>query len=378
MNDQDMDDAFDFKGLTLDAPEERLQKAFEQSFHLSSQQAQESAAPPPPLSLTLSEDSKQGVAMENTHGQKAETTATPDNGPWAKIPSPSDVHPFQPGVTAEKLDAMAMDPNHVFKSAPAPFPFTVPPSTTTTTTTSTTTIATDATLGSDVSMVKTENEGATRSVIKENIPEWMLEDPELVAQIGWDIKDTSGPNFTSKDFTLDWANSSDISTMIDSNIMFGFSSYPTYETLPISSVIAEEHYRRSTGDAFNHPVSPTTTGDGFAKYGTGDGMGAVFFGHKSPTNESLLTDPGILWGEQSTTTTTTTTTVPSGLFSSSSSSSTTPMDKLQHQQWQTWRSAPGPARDLDLEADLDLDASDTESPTIKATPGFAPALFEHN
>ena len=369
MNDQDMDEAFDFKELTLDEPEERLQKVFEQSFHLSSQQAQESAVPPPPppLSLALSEDSKQGVVVvENTHGQKPETTATPDNGPWAKIPPPSDVHPFQPGVTAEKLDAMAMDSNHVFKSAsaPFPFPFTVPPSTTTTTTTTaTTTTTTDATLGSsmDVSNVTTENADATRSVIKENIPEWMLEDPELVAQIGWDIKDTSGPNFSSKDFTLDWANSSDISTMIDSNIMFGFSSYPTYETLPISSAIAEEHYRRSTGDAFNHPVSPTTAGDGFAKYGTGDGMGAVFFGHKSPTNESLLTDPGILWGEPSTTTT-----VPSGLFSSSSSSSpASPTDKLQHQQWQTWRSAPGPVRDLDLEADLDLDASDTESPTIK-------------
>ncbi|KAG0239446.1 hypothetical protein B0O80DRAFT_499331 [Mortierella sp. GBAus27b] len=357
MNDHDMDETLDFNTLSLAEPEERLQRAFEHSLHLSPNQEdlqQESTLSQLDRLLTETERPIGTLEQLDSSLPDAGETTTPDNGPWAKLPSPSEIHPYQPGITAEILDAMAMDPNHVFKSAPTPSPFTVPPS------------SSDIPEQSSSAVRKDKDDGdATRDEAKDEIPAWMLEDPKLTLQIGWDVTDTSGPNFTSKDFTLDWASSGDLSTTIDPTIMFGFSSYPTYESLSISNVIAEEHYRRSAGitPSYDDPSSPTSD-SGFAKYGqmtSGEGAGALFFGYKPVANETAAMDLGALRDNQD----------PKSTPASSSFSA----EKQKQKQWQTWRTSPGHVEDLDL--DLDLDPSEPESPKIKATPGFAPALYGH-
>lgn len=350
MNDQDMEEALDFNTLSLDEPEERLQKVFEHAFHLNPSQNQN----PSELSihastLLLEEIAKQEATVEGRAGSSSEPkeTETPDNGPWAKLPTPGKIHPFLPGITAEKFDAMAMDPNHVFKSAQTPlsFSFTTPPSTSDTTSTAFT--SEQGSVGSVARKGKTEDRVTNLEIRDDEIPEWMLEDPELVPQRGWNVTDTSDPPFTSRDFTLDWGSSDDISTMVDSNIIFGISSYPTYESLPISSVITEEQYRRSTGldPPADDPSSPTS--GGFAKYGQ-MGADALFFGYQSETNVTGVADTGPLQDSQSA--------APNPISSSSP-------PKFDQQQWGTWRSAPGQVQDLDL--DLDLDVSDAESPPFK-------------
>ncbi|KAG0000404.1 hypothetical protein BGZ65_004395 [Modicella reniformis] len=316
MNDHNMEEVFGFRTLSLDEPEERLQKTFEHSFHLTPVQDQQ-------------------VPPESAQSQTAEsstilTTTTPDNGPWAKLPSPNKIHPYQPGITAEKLDAMAMDANHVFKSAQTPFPspFTVPPSS---------------------SGPPTESSAPDTK----EIPNWMLEDPNLAHQIGWDITDTSGPAFTSRDFALDWGTNSGFSTTVDPNITFGFSSYPTYESLSISDVIAEEHYRRSAG--LGSPLdgsSSSASQGGFAKYGqmgSGEGTGASFLGHMKVTDGSAATDQDFQWTSQGA--------AANPLSPPSLSLSTT----NNQQQWQTWRSAV----EQDQDHDLDLNALDNEGPEIQ-------------
>ncbi|KAF8929280.1 hypothetical protein BGZ58_009047 [Dissophora ornata] len=376
MNDHEMDVPFDFTAFTLDEPEERLQQAFEHSLHLDSNTDQHeyltstTAIPHPnttaPTTSTPSATlTAGGASSSNGEASSAPLSPTqiPDNGAWAKLPSPSEVNPFQPGITAQKLDAMAMDPNHVFKSAqtPDPSPFPVPPP------------QPSASLSSDMNMEasgstsqpssfkgkgkESDNPDSSTNDNKEEMEEekgrisqWMLGDPKLTSQSSgseWDITDASGPPFTSEDFTLvggDWASSDSFSTMVDSNIMFGFSSYPTYESLPISGAIAEEQHRRAMeAEAELSPVSedPSTSfwsnssesqmkEGGFARYVKNDQM--------------------LQWGSQGTATTTTSTALASN---------------QQHQQWQNWRSVPELEHDLDLDLELDYNALDEGSPKIK-------------
>ncbi|KAF9111610.1 hypothetical protein BGX27_004662 [Mortierella sp. AM989] len=350
MNDQDMDEAFDFKALSLDEPEDRLRKTFEQSFHLGTGQEQQQLTTAIPHST---QESLTGASYESlsstsiipeSDGQSTVTTETPDNGPWAKLPTGSEVNPFQPGVTAEKLDAMAIDPNHVFKSsqAPDPFPFTVPPPTS-----EMNSEFNDAAVSSDPSLTKGKSKAELNKTQDQNnldeIPEWMLNEPELTPQAGWGLKDATGPGFTSQDFTLDWSSNPDHSTTIDSNVLFGFSSYPTYESLPISNAIAEEQYRRTMGNGFESESNDTSTTSshfkegGFAKYGSpsnGDSTSAQSFGFKGLSPESTTIN------HQS-------------LVSAADS------NESNSHQWQNWRSGPSNGQDLDL--DLDFDALDDDS-----------------
>ncbi|KAF9347622.1 hypothetical protein BGX26_000906 [Mortierella sp. AD094] len=350
MDDFEMDEAFDFKALSLDEPEDRLRKTFEESFHVSTVQEQQqqvasSSAIPHSTHKSLTETSP---AIPEIGSQSTIATETPDNGPWAKIPSGSDANPFQPGITAEKLDAMAIDPNHVFKSAqtPDPFPFTVVPPAPSSEMDSE---SSKTTASSDTSSTKGKNKaelsGSTSDQSdQDKIPEWMLADPELTPQPDWGPKDATGPGFTSQDFALDWSSSADHSTTMDSNVLFGFSSYPTYESLPISNAIADEQYRRAMGAGFESEsdnASSSTLQGGFAKYGssgTGNEANAQTFGYRGSI-------PGSFTNDHHTT----------GVAVAASSGTNS-------QQWQNWRS--GSSHDQDLDLDLDIDALN-DSPKIK-------------
>ncbi|ORZ28528.1 hypothetical protein BCR41DRAFT_418591 [Lobosporangium transversale] len=405
MDDLDMDEAFDFKALSLDEPEERLQKTFEQSFHITVDQQEPITSVEP----TTANNSNDGHTT-------AFTGTTPDNGPWARLPSPSEVNPFQPGVTADMLDAMALDPNHVFKSAqtPFPFPFSVPPPNTTsasgatsgtaTTGTETTGASTTASnnntqqsnnatssFGSSSILLKGENEkmgdtgmnyqdaeARTRERAKaeeeEDIPQWLRTDEDLDLRPSWRKQQqilsevASGLNFTSKDFEIGWgtAGGHDLTTTMDSNALFGFSSYPTYETLPISQTIADEMTRKALaayeaeskggeGEEGEGGESTPHVKDmgGFAKYGSTT-MESQWMNHTNINKADTGTD-----GSPS-------------LFSSSSSQQQQ-QQRTNPQQWQNWRSVPDHTEDLDLDLDLDFGSS-----RIKPTPGFAPAQFNHN
>ncbi|KAF9171181.1 hypothetical protein BGX21_001691 [Mortierella sp. AD011] len=352
MDDLEMDEAFDFKALSLDEPEDRLTRTFEQSFHVSTvqeqQQQQEHATSSSAIPYSTHESlTETNPTTPEIGSQSTIATETPDNGPWAKIPSGSDASPFQPGITAEKLDAMAMDPNHVFKSAQAPdsFPFTVVPPVPSSEINSK---SSKATAGSNVSSTKGKSKmelsGSTSDQSdQDKIPEWMLADPELTPQPGWGPKDATGPSFTSQDFTLDWSSSGDHSTAMDPNVLFGFSSYPTYESLSISNAIADEQYRRVTGtgseSGSGNTFSSTSQG-GFAKYGSsasGDAADAQAFGYRGFMSGSIPNNHHTT--------------------EAAATSSTT-----NSQQWQNWRSGSSSGQDLDL--DLDIDALD-ESPKIK-------------
>ncbi|KAF8986030.1 hypothetical protein BGZ46_010447 [Entomortierella lignicola] len=335
MNDLEMDEAFDFKALSLDEPEDRLTKAFEESFHVGINQEQQqkqtvsSSAIPHSARESLAETFP---ANSESGDETTSTTETPDNGPWAKIPTGSE-NPFQPGITAEKLDAMAIDPNHVFKSSqtPNPFPFTEIPQASTSKAGSEFNGATRGTETSSFNeKIKAEPSGLPAQDDQDKVPAWMLADPELTPQPGWGPRDATGPTFTSQDFTLDWSSNADHSTAVDSNVLFGFSSYPTYESLSISNVIADEQYKR-IGNGFEASSSELEQG-GFAKYGSQDTGGAQTFGYRGSTNDHQI-----------------------------SATATNP-SLTDSQQWQNWRS--GPNQDHKIDFDLDFDALD-ESPKIK-------------
>ncbi|KAI1313446.1 hypothetical protein EDD11_002553 [Mortierella claussenii] len=352
MNDLDMDDAFDFKALSLDEPEERLQKSFESSFHINNDeglQPQLNSAVEelivPVITATPLPNSR---ANSNGPGAAVSSAGTPDQGPWAKRPSPSDLSPFQPGVTAQKLDAMAMDPNHVFKSAqtPFPFPFTAVPTLTSSDTQSAATSASEPRSNQGKSRIPdtdlTADHSGIGSSAKEEVevPEWMQSDAELTSSLTWDqqqqiLKDAAtGPNFSSQDFSLGWG-SSDLSTTVDSNALFGFSSYPTFESLPISATIAEEMYRQTSGQ-FANTLETTSTSlsymkdaGGFAKYGSISG------------NQWLASSDPL----------------------SPNSSPLPPASKgVNIHQWQGWRTVPERHQDVELDFDEDLEI---DSPKIK-------------
>ncbi|KAG0367117.1 hypothetical protein BGZ54_004366 [Gamsiella multidivaricata] len=349
MNDQDMSEAFDFKALSLEEPEERLQKTFEHSFHLDTIEDRnadlQTAISHGEQHLVKESSTSIGIDKQNNDDPSATiATQTPDNGPWAKLPSPSEVNPYQPGITAQKLDAMAMNPNHVFRSAqtPDPFPFTLPPNL------PPSDIAPEARKSTPGTRVAEGNDNKDESMstgqdAKAEIPAWMLEDPKLTRQSGWGPTDTS-------DVSFGWPSDHDLATVVDSNMLFGFSSYPTYETLPISSTIAEEQYRRSNGQGSSSSDSLTDMQDGgFAKYG----QAATFTG----ASDAGASGHRTLWGGQE-------------------SAASTALPSSNQQQWQNWRSESQSFQDHDL--DLNYDIPEDESSQIKATPGFAPAQFRHD
>ncbi|KAF9953064.1 hypothetical protein BGZ72_005724 [Mortierella alpina] len=334
MDDHNMDEDFDFAGLSIEEPEERLQSMFERSFNIDTQQ-----------------ENAPAVSISTIQADQA-SAATPDNGPWAKLPSSSEINPYLPGITAQKLDAMASDPNHVFKSSqtPFPFPFTVPP-------------------GSDsadpLQTTGEKGQETEQEDQEEKIPEWMLKDPEMAAVPTWSQKDASPPGFSSKDFALDWSSSTDLSTAVDSNALFGFSSFPTYEALAISNVIAEEQQRRmySSQPGLETTSSISTSDEvqkgGFAKYG-----------HTTQASTLTLGDrqQGMVVGG-----------VDANQWSSRGASPMASMsDTSKTHDWQDWRSIPQRKQDIEVDRDYveEFHALDDDSKnSVKATPGFAPAKF---
>ncbi|KAF9933060.1 hypothetical protein BGZ67_004425 [Mortierella alpina] len=340
MDDHNMDEDFDFAGLSIEEPEERLQSMFERSFNIDTQQENATAVSAIPAAPT-----------DQT------SAATSDNGPWAKLPSTSEINPYLPGITAQKLDAMASDPSHVFKSSqtPFPFPFTVPP-------------------GSDSaeppSTAGDKNKETEQEDKEDRIPEWMLKDPEMAAVPTWSQKDASAPGFSSKDFALDWSSSTDLSTAVDSNALFGFSSFPTYEALPISNVIAEEQQRRlydsepglktsNTSPSSSLSASGEVQEGGFAKYGYANLASTAMSGDRQ---QGMVVggDDANQWGGRG----------------ASSVTSTTNISKTN--EWQDWRSIPPLNQDIEIDRDYveEFHALDDDSQnSVRATPGFAPAKF---
>ncbi|KAF9080110.1 hypothetical protein BGX23_002642 [Mortierella sp. AD031] len=381
MDDRDMEEDFDFGALTLGEfprssslpqPSDVLQLSSSLSVATLSDQSSAAAAT---TTTTSTGSSAPTITATETINQ------TPDNGPWAQLPSATEVNPYLPGMDARKLDAMAMDPHHVFKSAqtPSPFPFTVPPA--------------------QAEDEKSQQEKAKKQQQdvdeKDKIPEWMLADPELkpTTHFSWSTTTTSTTDTTTAktdDDLLGWGdpnmfdgelfNGQDLSTTVDSNAVFGFSSFPTYGTLPIANAIAEEQHRRNTilATGWDPASSSSSSGEshtrtregGFARFGNtvrGDGQVAPVFGRRP----SLVSGSGYGLDESATTTTTSS----GGVFGSSSNdhgftwdnqdqrrslmmgSSQQQHPEHQHQhQWQTWRSSGSQTgHDMDQLMDEDLE-----------------------
>ncbi|KAG0263328.1 hypothetical protein BG011_008957 [Mortierella polycephala] len=356
MDDQAMDEAFDFSALSVDEPEDRLQKTMERALHLDVKQEQSNKQLGDLNSTMLQSREQDAESVAMNTADTTTMTEAPDNGPWAKLPLTSEKSPFLPGITAQKLDAMAMDPKHTFRSAqtPYPFPFSVPASSSASNSGSTNIAEKSDT---DTSLSKGGESVEASENDKEKIPDWMLADPEMTPQpSGWSMTDTSGPGYTSKDFSLDWSDGVDRSTTVDANAIFGFSSYPTFESLPISNVIAEEQHRRNMAEWGDPSLSTSHLRDGgFSRFGNtahGDGHLTPSFGSRDPDS------------------------TPTALPPTSISSSALPMDRTDSQQWQNWRAGPTNDHDIDLEMEEEVDELELALKSkIQITPGFAPAKF---
>lgn len=400
-----MEEDFDFGGLTLgEFPRSGTTQSVEVS-HLSdsllaatlsdqssaaqAQQAQAQAQAQ--VSSTNSSSAVTAVTTPNSRGgEGGEEGTTPDNGPWAKLPSvgAEDFNPYLPGVTAQKLDAMAMDPHHVFKSAPSQSgdsPFSIPPP-------SSTTQSQDQQQQKDKNNDRKQDDKTDMN--KDKIPDWMLADPELkptTTDIGWGTT-TMALTSSQKDDSLGWGDpgmfggfgysGADLSTTVDSNALFGFSSYPTYENLSFANAIADEQHRKNTllasGGAYDDFSSPSSSSDGqtrttreggFARFGNsvrGDGQIAPVFGRRlssslggsgsSSSGETAAVvgsnnnDHGFTWDNQS----------------QRKSLTASSQQQEQQPQWQ-WRSS-GPSRglpDLDQPMDEDLEDDPFDEPEIK-------------
>ncbi|KAF9404238.1 hypothetical protein BGZ94_004277 [Podila epigama] len=254
-----MDDLLDFSALSLHSDEEKLQKSFEHSLQIHDR-----------ISTDVGPQSHEQEREEST--EAAATVDSDNNTPWATLPSNlAELNPYQPGMDAQKLDAMALDPNHVFKSSTMSFPLREP-------------------------SPPTQAADTTESDKKESIPEWMLADPEMTPN--WTNTSTGSTTWNDSS-TLNWSSSGpDLQTTVDSNALFGFPSYPTFENLPISNVIADEVHRRNTeeagiSDSITTSLSTQKTREGgFARFGNsvrGDGTVAPSFKGVS-NSDPLISD----------------------------------------------------------------------------------------
>ncbi|KAF8925894.1 hypothetical protein BGZ47_002990 [Haplosporangium gracile] len=397
MDDFDMEEDFDFGSLTLgEFPRSSTSQSTEvlhlsdslsaatlsdQSSAVQAQQAQAQASNTNPTTAL-------NIATTPTSGEGGGEDATSDNGPWAKLPSAGagDINPYLPGVTAQKLDAMAMDPHHVFKSAPpqsGDSPFSIPP-------------PSSSSASSRDQQQKDKDKGRkqdekTDDDKKDKIPDWMLADPELkpITDLDWS---TTTMATSQKDDSLGWGDpgtfgglgysGADLSTTVDSNALFGFSSYPTYETLSFANAIAEEQHRKHTILASGEPYNPfsssssssggggsgqtrTTREGGFARFGNtvrGDGQIAPVFGRRpssslasgssgSGADVGSSNEHGFTWDKQD-----------------QRKNLTTGSEQQQQPQWQTWRSSgfsPQGVPDLDQLMDEDLEDDPFDEPQIK-------------
>ncbi|KAK5809105.1 hypothetical protein F5H01DRAFT_382458 [Linnemannia elongata] len=408
MDDLDMEEEFDFGGLTLgEFPRSSISHPTD-VLHLSDSLSAASLSDQSSAAQALQAQQAQAVSTSNTTPLSAVTASgsgegdepTPDNGPWAKLPSADagDINPYLPGVTAQKLDAMAMDPYHIFKSAPpqsGDSPFSIPP-------------PSSSQDQKDKDKDRKQDARTDDGIKKDKIPDWMLADPELkptTTDLGWTTTTTTT---SQKDDGLGWGDpgtfggfgysGADLSTTVDSNALFGFSSYPTYESLSFANAIAEEQHRKhtilasgGTYDPFSSSSSNSSGADGggqtrttreggFARFGNtvrGDGQIAPVFGRRpsssfgSGSSGSGIgggsgNEHGFTWDNKD---------------QRKSPTAAAGSEQQGQAQWQTWRSRGGPTQgvpDLDqLMDEDDLEDDPFDEPQIKATPGFAPAQYKH-
>ncbi|KAF9114133.1 hypothetical protein BGW39_003482 [Mortierella sp. 14UC] len=403
MDDLNMDEDFDFANLTLGEFPRGGTSHSSEVLHLSdslsaatlsdqSSAAQQAQAQATSITSVTSSTSVTAITT-STSGEGP----TPDNGPWAKLPSAfEEINPYLPGVTAQKLDAMAMDPHHVFKSAPpqsssSSLSFSIPPEDSQTQQQQQQQGKSQKDNDKDAKQGSDDSGGG-----KDKIPAWMLADPELkpTTDLGWSTATTST---TQNGDSQGWGDTGifgapgytgeDLSTTMDSNALFGFSSYPTYESLSIANAIAEEQHRKHTilasGGTYD-PLSSSSSSSGeghsrmreggFARFGNtvrGDGQIAPVFG-RIP---SLLAS-GSSGSESGATTATTLNLSDEQGFTWDTKDQRQSLTGSQHQhqqhrQWQTWRSSAsqqsGQGQQLDLDQDMDEDDDpfDELSPKIK-------------
>ncbi|KAF9920174.1 hypothetical protein FBU30_010041 [Linnemannia zychae] len=388
MNDHDMEEDFDFGGLTLgEFPRDQTTQSSD-VLHLTdslstatlldkNSTSQDQAGTHSQIgSTTIATDSTpnptSSIASPTSLASSTSTLGpTPDNGPWAKLPSESgEINPFLPGVTAQKLDAMAMDPYHVFKSAPPNSGYSIPQPATTS--------------SSQKQQEQDQDENVQRQDVssEDKIPNWMLEDPELkpTTHLDWTTTTSFSPTHENDDWGSPgsfagiggFADNSNLSTTVDSNALFGFSSFPTYESLPIANAIAEEEYRKHTllaaSEGGYDPFSSYSTNNetseasrtqegGFARYGNmsrGDREHVLTFGQNISSLDSGSTvnqDHDFVWDSKDHRT---------GLTGSQ-----------PHSQWQIWRPNNVPSSGAtiqvldDLDEDLTEDIFNEGSPKIK-------------
>ncbi|KAG0042845.1 hypothetical protein BGZ83_012117 [Gryganskiella cystojenkinii] len=297
-----MDETFDFSAMSLEEPGDRMAGMFDQSLQLQDPQSSIPSLTFPNKSLQPQQVSIESPMPSTTCNANPDTAATTmtDNGPWAKIPEPNNnTNPFQPGVTAQRLDAMAADPNHVFKSAqtPAPFPFTVPsspPVAPTSPPATTKSSHLSSIKGNDIQDKQQHQFNQNKNKGDEQIPAWMLEEPELVPN--WVSTSATATTELARELDQDWSTLPDRSTTVDAASLFGFTSFPSYESLPIANSIAEEHNRRqlleyqkeqedqyNTTDDHQSAASSSLFGatGGFARYGD---QGPFQFGATQPSS----------------------------------------------------------------------------------------------
>ncbi|CAO3572586.1 unnamed protein product [Mortierella alpina] len=339
MDDLNMDEDFDFAGLSIEEPEERLQSMFERSFTLKCTCSVRHYCNP--TRADVGSDARQRTLGKTTFDQRDKSIPSWGNGAETRC------YGFGPQPCIQIL------PN------PVPLPVHGP-----------TRIRQCGPTQDD--RRQGQGDGKTRRE-GEKIPEWMLKDPNMESVPTWSQKDASAPGFSSNDFALDWSSSTDLSTAVDSNALFGFSSFPTYETLPISNVIAEEQQRRmnetetgsGTDNTSSTSSSSTTTseevlGSGFAKYGSADQASTPMFGERQQ---------GRMVGGD---------TAHQSSAPGMASSSTPSANISKTSEWQDWRSIPQRNQDIEIDRDYSEEfyaLDDDSKNSVKATPGFAPAKF---
>ncbi|KAF9317370.1 hypothetical protein BG003_000827 [Podila horticola] len=337
MDDHSIDEALDFSVLSLHSDEEGLQMTFEQSLHIHEND-------------NIQVHEQLHHELEHAHATIEDNTDNTDNsGPWAKLPSTlAEMNPYQLGVNAQKLDAMAMDPNHVFKSSSISFPLTEPITTT--------------------SSSKEDSSKAPEGDKEDQIPDWMLADPEMVPN--W-MRNAHTASAAAEAEVLNWSSCGpDLSTTVDANSLFGFSSHPTFETLAISGAIASElQHRQSENESSSGSTFTTTSTTSATKMREG---GFARFSNTVRGDEAIAPTFGSSEAQR-------------GSASQQGSSSASgggggggaPWQTGSGSSWHTWRTNSAP---MEVEVDFEGDYDDhfNSQPTIKVTPGFAPAHFHRD
>ncbi|KAG0267904.1 hypothetical protein DFQ27_007981 [Actinomortierella ambigua] len=367
-----MDAAFDFDSLSLDSPETKLGKALDRVHIVSGSPSQDGG-----LLLTQPPTPRAGEALPQ--GQKAGEVETPRAADQA---SPTQIDPYLPGVNAELLDAMAINPSHVFKSQQS------------------------VAMAPEATSVQTDAEGAEDAMEHLAGPAGTIPipfSPLQMSRVSLPLESTMGditttdkakaahsmadgwtgdpswllPPSPPTSALFEWADAPDTLTTIDPNARFGFSSTLSYENLPSGRVIGQQLLRRDEEQAINEDDAhgrqmmemqphyqhrPTETETATNE---GAGMQSFVFGKS---------DQQFSFGPSSFSTA-----MPAATSNAQGSGFANTSSSLPA-SFQAWRNAAPSFMDQDyeLDDDHDIERANNAPPKIAISKGFAPALYQHD